>query len=307
VPQHVSAWRERVTQVGWVLLPLRAFLAVVYLDAGISKVADRRFLEASSPRSIHANVLAVRHSSPIGGLLGPVVDHSTAFGVAMAVAELAVGLGLLAGLLTRVAAAGGMVLALSLWLTVSWGAVPWFTSADVVYLLALTPLLIAGSGGVASADAWLAQARATHPGRTEDRLRRVLLVTGLAAVGAIMLGGATLARRSRSTARRPAASAQPADLGPAGAVPVGGAKQVSDPQTGAPIWVLQLSQGSFTAFSAICPHQGCTVAFISPADGFACPCHGSRFSATGQVTVGPASRNLTAVPVSEAGGQLETT
>src|SRR6266516_3241088 len=114
-------------QPGWVLLPLRAFLAVV-------------FLYGTSPTSIHAQVLAVKHASPIGGLLGPVADHSFAFGLLMAFAEIAVGLGVLLGLFTRIAAAGGMLLALSLWLTVSWQAEPWFTSADVVSLFALTPL-----------------------------------------------------------------------------------------------------------------------------------------------------------------------
>jgi thiosulfate dehydrogenase [quinone] large subunit len=41
-------------QVGRVLLPLRAFLAVVFLDGGISKVVDRRFLDSSSPLSMHS-------------------------------------------------------------------------------------------------------------------------------------------------------------------------------------------------------------------------------------------------------------
>jgi len=122
-----------------VLLPLRGFLSVVFLYAGISKIADRHFLDASSPISIHSQIVAVRDISPVSGLLGPVVDHSFAFGVFTSLAEIAIGLGVLLGLFTRIAALGGMILSLSLWLTISWGAEPWFTSADVVYLFAWTP------------------------------------------------------------------------------------------------------------------------------------------------------------------------
>ena len=49
--------------------PLRAFLAFVFLYAGISKVADSRFLDSDSPISIHSTLVGVRSASPIGGLL----------------------------------------------------------------------------------------------------------------------------------------------------------------------------------------------------------------------------------------------
>lgn len=42
----------------------------------------------------------------------------------------------------------------------------------------------------------------------------------------------------------------------------------------------------FAAVSAMCPHLGC---IVSPAaEGFECPCHGSRFGSDGRVTQGPA-------------------
>jgi thiosulfate dehydrogenase [quinone] large subunit len=291
---------------GWILLPLRGFLAVVYLYAGISKIADPRFLDASSPLSMHAQVLAVRDQSPIGGLLGPVAAHSTVFGLAMAASEFAVGVGILLGLFTRVAAAGGMLLALSLWLTVSWNASPWFTSADVVYLFALTPLLLAGAGGVLSLDAWLDQLRAAHPGSREDRSRRVFLGAGTALAAAAVLGVAA-SFRDRKPAPPTKTASPPAALTATADVPVGGGKQVTDSQTGDPAWVLQLHQGAFTAYDAVCPHQGCTVDFLSSSAGFACPCHGSRFDAQGRVVSGPAPRGLTPIPVQVMGGEVRTT
>lgn len=53
----------------------------------------------------------------------------------------------------------------------------------------------------------------------------------------------------------------------------------------------------FYARSLICGHLGCRV---RPAEdgGFACPCHGSRFSRDGACVHGPAGRNLDALALS---------
>ena len=54
----------------------------------------------------------------------------------------------------------------------------------------------------------------------------------------------------------------------------------------------------FSALSLICPHLGCTV--DPQPDGFACPCHGSRFGLQGQVVRGPAGKALPALRVENA-------
>ena len=56
------------------------------------------------------------------------------------------------------------------------------------------------------------------------------------------------------------------------------------------------------AVSTICTHLGC---LVKPnAEGFECPCHGSRFAANGDVTKGPAPRPLPWLKVTNNGGQL---
>jgi nitrite reductase/ring-hydroxylating ferredoxin subunit len=58
--------------------------------------------------------------------------------------------------------------------------------------------------------------------------------------------------------------------------------------------------GGVYAVSTICTHLGCVVK--ANAEGFECPCHGSRFSADGEVTRGPAPRALPWLKVTVSGG-----
>src|SRR5450759_3001945 len=54
------------------------------------------------------------------------------------------------GLWTRIAALRGMALAFTFLLTVSCGTRPYFYGPDIIYLLAYTPFVLAGDGGVLS-------------------------------------------------------------------------------------------------------------------------------------------------------------
>jgi len=54
----------------------------------------------------------------------------------------------------------------------------------------------------------------------------------------------------------------------------------------------------FRALSLVCTHLGCTVE--PKADGFACPCHGSRYDPAGAVLRGPAQKPLRPLRVETA-------
>ena len=85
-------------------------------------------------------------------------------------------------------------------------------------------------------------------------------------------------------------------------VPVGGGLILEDKK----IVLTQPQAGTIKAFSAVCTHQGCTVAEVS--DGLIkCPCHGSKFKvADGSVDNGPATRPLPPVAVAVDGDQIRS-
>jgi thiosulfate dehydrogenase (quinone) large subunit len=83
-------------------------------------------------------------------------------------------------------------------------------------------------------------------------------------------------------------------------VTLGGSAIFNDPKTGDPAVAVQPRAGTFMAFDAICPHEGCTVAYAAPDKLFICPCHGSRFNGeTGALVKGPATRGLTPITIAE--------
>jgi Rieske Fe-S protein len=56
--------------------------------------------------------------------------------------------------------------------------------------------------------------------------------------------------------------------------------------------VTQPTAGTFKAFDAVCPHQGCTVASFE-GNKIVCPCHQSHFdTTTGDRVSGPATTGL---------------
>jgi len=73
---------------------------------------------------------------------------------------------------------------------------------------------------------------------------------------------------------------------------------------GSPAVLVHLDNGDFVAYSAVCTHQGCTVAYRN--GQLACPCHGSVFDpANGAAVVaGPAPKPLPEIPVKVQGGDI---
>jgi cytochrome b6-f complex iron-sulfur subunit len=79
---------------------------------------------------------------------------------------------------------------------------------------------------------------------------------------------------------------------------------VSFKDSGNPAVLVHLDNGDFVAYSAVCTHQRCKVAYQG--GQLACPCHGSVFDpANGaEVVAGPAPRPLPEIPVKVEGGEV---
>jgi thiosulfate dehydrogenase [quinone] large subunit len=167
----------------WALVPLRLFIGVTFLYAGLQKLANPNFFNPKSSISIQAQLIAATHTSPIHALLSHLEGAAKPIGLVIAFGEVAVGLGTLLGLWTRIAAIAGLLLSLSLFLTVSFHASPYFTGADIVFFFAWIPFIIAGAGTRLSLDAWIAKRLAKKSERPSPELVAIPFATVQAICG----------------------------------------------------------------------------------------------------------------------------
>jgi Rieske Fe-S protein len=134
--------------------------------------------------------------------------------------------------------------------------------------------------------------------RKHPAVRRRTVLKGAVAAGAAAAAAPALASCSPSaasgTTQAQTVSVKESD------VPVGGG--VVEP--GVNVLVVQPTTGVYRAYSAICPHQGCTVG--APSGGLiVCPCHGSTFRVSdGSVVNGPATQGLMPLTATVKGGSV---
>ncbi len=161
---------DRTGVAGIALVPLRIFLGVTFLYAGLDKLVDPAFLRDAGAGSIGAQMAAFAHSSPLGPLV--VIfgqPFPIAVGAGIALLEIAVGLGALTGLLFRACAAAGAALAILFWLTASWAVKPYYYGPDLPYAFGWLTLALAGTGGMFTMHRWLPW---STPALTTRELRR---------------------------------------------------------------------------------------------------------------------------------------
>ncbi|MGW2828668.1 DoxX family protein [Streptomyces sp. NPDC001286] len=154
-------WRDNLAR--YALLPLRVFLGVTFIYAGLDKLTNSAFMKSSGAGSIGETMRSVRDSSAIPALVDLALKNPVGFGYAIAFGELAVGIGTLIGLLARLAALGGALISFSLWMTVSWANDPYYYGNDLAYLMAWLPLVLAGAP-IFSLDAALRTRRRRRAG-----------------------------------------------------------------------------------------------------------------------------------------------
>jgi thiosulfate dehydrogenase (quinone) large subunit len=216
-----STLQSRIrTNPALALFPLRLFLGGTFVYAGIQKLSDPGFLHQGAPTYIGTQLHGFASGTPGGFLLTTfAIPHAELAGVGVALVEMAVGLLVLAGLVTRAAAAAGLGLNLVLFLTASWKTSPYFLGPDIVFAFAWLPFVLAGADGQPSLarviDARLSrQRRGARRGSRQVRLgsgpdpgvsvsRRRLLGQALGAIGATTLGLAGISAAAKGSYRGP--------------------------------------------------------------------------------------------------------
>src|SRR3954468_13235650 len=142
---------------GAALLPLRLFLGITFVYAGIQKLSDPGFLHPGAPTYIGTQLHGFANGTPGGFLLRAfALPQPQIAGVGVALLEIAVGLLVTAGLLTRLAAAAGLGLNFVLFLTNSWHAYPYFLGSDIVFVFAWLPFVLTGASDQPALDNRLA-------------------------------------------------------------------------------------------------------------------------------------------------------
>lgn len=147
----------------------------------------------------------------------------------------------------------------------------------------------------------------TPTGSSRAASERVAALTdrrGVLKVAGIVVGAGALAACSSPAVPTAAGPSSPAATSsvagggtPTSEIPVSGGKVFADTKT----VVTQPAAGTFKAFDAVCPHQGCIVGSVE-SNQIICPCHQSHFDATtGDRVSGPAPTGLTPKKITVTG------
>ena len=301
-------------------VPLRFFLGLTFLFAGLQKIADPGFLNPGSTTYIGTQLQAFAAHSPVGFLIDAfALPTPQLTGVGVIVTELVVGVMVVAGIATRWAAVVGALVNFVFFLTASWTIQPYFLGSDSIYTVAWITLVLAGDQGLLTARPILFGAQAARPGAAAANLERRRLLTQLGGAAVAVVWALAVVPRSRAaaiTTRRPNGSPSPTATPTATPVvkPVGtkigtkadlqveGFLDFADPKTGEPGIAVALPGNRVVAFNAICTHAGCEVQYDSTNRVLACPCHGAVFdpSHNAEVVEGPAPTPLPGIPVQVA-------
>jgi uncharacterized membrane protein YphA (DoxX/SURF4 family) len=142
----------------WAVTILRVYLGVGFLSAASNKVFS---WWASWPQNMSHYLTSKLNDTyafyrPV--LTSLVLPHVGFFAHTIAMSEVAVGLSLLLGAGTRIAAAAGLVLIGNYML--AFGDIPWQSGEDQAFFVGLVVVLITNGGRAFGIDHWLARPRA---------------------------------------------------------------------------------------------------------------------------------------------------
>ncbi|MFI9721331.1 DoxX family membrane protein [Streptomyces sp. NPDC052396] len=226
-PVKHAYYPGRRMNLGVVLLPLRIFLGLISICAGMGKLCDPVYFDGGKRGSMVTWLTALHPWSAAAPLRSLALSHPVGSGLTVAFLQIVVGVLTIFGLWQRLAAGIGVLLSTALLVTVSWRTVPVYAAPDIIYLAAWSPLVIAGApfysvDGRLAGEAW--RRLGPRAGLWELR-RRVLRRGGVMAtvlIGVSLIAGSVLggAVRSSQNAPVPGPAAPPANSLPGSPLPM---------------------------------------------------------------------------------------
>lgn len=248
---------------------LRLWLGLTWVYGGWDKASDPSFLTPGTVNYIGNQIRGFIEISPLAPVLQTSLEHASLAGWLILVAEFATGIATLLFIVPRFAAFIGFATSVGLWLTATFHVKPYFLGSDTAYaVMWLTYFLILRNGNK--------RIDINMDRRGILRLGSVFGITG----GLIGLG--QIFHRKES-----AQAATDKKIVKVESLPIGGSYKFKS-SNGEPSMVFRTKNGVF-AYSLICSHQGCTVAYSKGTKRLECPCHGAAFDpySSGKVLRGP--------------------
>ncbi len=140
------------------LWPLRIFMGVTFLYAGLQHLTDPSYFNPSKPGYVGHLITQYAVGSPIHDfLLGFAAPNAVAFGYLVAIGEALIGVSTLLGLLYRIATFAGLLLNFTFFLSATWNAFPFYFGSDIVFVICWVTLLLTGPQHGLSVDSAIAR------------------------------------------------------------------------------------------------------------------------------------------------------
>jgi cytochrome b6-f complex iron-sulfur subunit len=148
---------------------------------------------------------------------------------------------------------------------------------------------------------------------SRKQLLTVGAAIGVGSIGAAVLAGcrngesaSTLTTIEESRGRVPEAAPRQTAIAAVSDVTPNSAVSYTNAGNGLPEVLVRFPDGRFVAYSAVCSHQGCTVAYRPQIRKLVCPCHGGVYDPAqgGAVISGPPPLPLAKIKVEVRNGKV---
>ena len=280
-----SSWRNQAPA----LRVMRLWLGITWIYAGWDKASDPGFLEAGSSTYMGTQLSGFSTHSPLGFAFNPLIEYATVVGGFVIISEFAIGIATLLWVAPRLAAFGGFLMSLGLWLADTFHVSPYFLASNTAYaVLWLSYLLLLIGNGKRKVF-------------TMSLERRSVLRVGITGALAVAFAGAGKFFAKAAPATSSSAAGKGTKIVKLTSLKVGAARNFVA-SNGAPAILFRTKTGVF-AYSANCTHQGCTVEYSASSKTMKCPCHQAEFdpNKSAKVVNGPAVNPLGKIKVAVKG------